>query len=418
MNKNIACIILAAGKGERMKSETPKVLHTICGRPMINYVLDLVDELKISNSVVVLGHKHEEVKKAIGSRVRTVIQKKLVGTADAVKQALSALSSFKGTVLILYGDIPLLKKDTIRKLIDSHTKNKSDLTVLTAEVDKPSGYGRIKRDKFVSICGIVEEKDANEYEKLIKEINTGIICFDKNKLAQVIKQIKPNNRKKEYYLTDAIKIFYDKGYFVEGVKIADVEEAMGANSRVDLAKAAKVMQGRINLELMNSGVTIIDPSTAIINFGTKIGKDTIIYPFTVVDNSVKIGKHCFIGPFAHLRDGTTICDNVVVGNFLEIVRSKISSETFVKHFSYIGDSNVGRGVNIGAGTVTANFDGKNKHNTVIKDGAFIGSDSVLIAPVKVGRRAVVAAGSVVLRNTFVRDGKAVAGVPAKLIKRH
>ena len=399
-----------------MKSSTPKVLHPICGRPMLNYCLDLVRSLKADRVIAVLGHKHEEVRKLIPAGIKIAVQKKLLGTADAVKVALSQLGNFKGTVLVLYGDTPLLKKETITKLLKYHRENNLDATLLTAQLDKPSGYGRILRDKYASIRAIVEEKDADDFEKDIKEINTGIVCFNKTSLASVINFIRPNNRKKEYYLTDTISMLYKKGRLVDWVKISDINEALGINSRSELAKANSIMQKRLNEELMKKGVSIVDPDSALISYGVKIGQDSTIYPFTVIENDVKIGKRCFVGPFAHLRSGTILEDDCLAGNFLEIVRSRIGSKTLVKHFSYLGDSQIGKEVNIGAGTVTANFDGKNKNVTVIKDKAFIGSDTVIVAPVKIGKGAKTGAGSVVVRNKNVADGQTVAGVPARPLK--
>ncbi|MCK9603121.1 MAG: NTP transferase domain-containing protein [Candidatus Omnitrophica bacterium] len=412
MKKNIAVIILAAGRGERMRSAKPKVLHPVCGRPMLAYVLDLTRALKIKNQVIVLGHKHEQVRKIIPSGIKISIQKKLLGTADAVKTALRQLRNFKGTILILYGDIPLLKKEAIGKLLKYHVDNNLDATLLTAQLDKPSGYGRILRDRYASISGIAEEKDADDFQKDIKEINTGIICFNKERLIAALNKVRPNNRKKEYYLTDTIGILYKNNYLVDGVRIADINEALGINSRQDLAKANRIMQQRINEELMKKGVGIVDPDSAFISFGTQIGEDTTIYPFTVIESNVKIGKSCSIGPFAHLREGTRLGNEVVAGNFLEIVRSSISSKTFAKHFCYLGDSRIGKSVNIGAGTVTANFDANKKSSTVIKDGACIGSDTILVAPVKVGRRAITGAGSVLAKKD-VGDGEIVVGVPAR-----
>ncbi len=415
--KNIACIILAAGKGERMKSETPKVLHRVCGRPMLGYVLDLVKDLKIAKTIAVLGYQHEEVRKHLTAGIEVVIQKQLIGTADAVKQALLLLTTFKGTVLILYADNPLLTKDTISKFLQHHIKNNLDATLLTAKVKNPAGYGRILRDKYYGICGIVEEKDADEFQKDIKEINTGIICFNKDKLAAALTQVKPNNQKKEYYLTDVCGILYKNNYLIEDVNLKDINEALGVNSRLELAKANSIMRQRINEKFMQEGVTIVDTASTFIDYGVKIGQDTVIYPFTVVEKDVKIGKRCFVGPCAHLRESVNIEDEVTVGNFTEIVRSKVGTKTFIKHFSYIGDTNIGRRVNIGAGTVTANFDGKNKNTILIKDDAFIGSDTVLIAPVKVGKNAKTGAGSVLVKNSNVADGTVVVGVPAKPIKR-
>jgi bifunctional UDP-N-acetylglucosamine pyrophosphorylase/glucosamine-1-phosphate N-acetyltransferase len=416
MNKKIAVIILAAGKGERMKSSTPKVLHRICGRPMLLYVLDLVESLKVNNVVAVVGYQYQMLTRFIGPGIKVVIQKKLKGTGDAARKALSGLGNFKGTVLVLYGDNPLLKKETIAKLLRYHHENNCSATLLTARLDKPAGYGRILRDKYSSISGIVEEKDTDDFQKEIKEINSGIICFNKDSLKYALKQIKPNNRKKEYYLTDAVNILYKNGFLVESVKTEDASEVLGINSRADLAKANAIMQKRINEDLMKQGVTIIDPDSTFISYGTKIGKDTTIYPFTVIGSNVRIGKRCLVGPFIHLREDTQIQDDVEVGNFVEIVRSKLSRGTLVKHFAYLGDSHIGRKVNIGAGTVTANFDGKKKNVTIIKDKAFIGSDTVLVAPVKIGRGAKTGAGSVVVKNQNIPDGEVVVGVPARALK--
>ena len=415
MKTHLAVIILAAGKSTRMKSEIPKVLHPICGRPMLGYVLDLVKDLKIKKVIAVLGYKHTEVKRFLKPGIKVVIQKKLLGTADAVKQALPLLNNFKGTVLVLYADNPLLKKDTVVKLLKHHIENKFDATLLTLKLDKPTGYGRVLRDKYSSICGVVEEKDCDDFQKDIKEVNTGIICFNKESLASGLRYIRPNNRKKEYYLTDIIAILYKKGKLVEGIKTTDSNEVLGINSRSDLARANAIMQKRINEDLMQKGVTIIDPDSTFIAYGALIGQDTAIYPFTVIERNVKIGRRCSIGPFAHLREGTELKDDVVAGNFLEIVRSKVSSKTTVKHFCYIGDSRIGANVNIGAGAVTANFDGRKKNITVIKDGAFVGSDTVLVAPVKVGKAAITAAGAVVLKN--VADRITVAGIPAKPLNK-
>ncbi|PIP20393.1 MAG: bifunctional UDP-N-acetylglucosamine diphosphorylase/glucosamine-1-phosphate N-acetyltransferase GlmU, partial [Candidatus Omnitrophica bacterium CG23_combo_of_CG06-09_8_20_14_all_40_11] len=411
--KNIAVIILAAGKSVRMKSDIPKVLHPICGRPCLSYVLDLAQSLKIKNVVAVLGYKAEEIKKQLPAGIKVVIQKRLLGTADAVKEGLAALKNFKGTVLVLYADNPLLKKETIKKLLEHHIKNNLDATLLTVKKDEPAGYGRVLRDKYASICGIVEEKDADDFQKDIKEINTGIICFNKDRLIYSLKSVRPDNRKKEYYLTDTIAILYKNNYLIDSLTITDINEALGINSRQDLAKANSIMRKRINEKLMQKGITIVDSDSTFISYGAKIGQDTTIYPFTVIETDVKIGKRCCVGPFAHLRAGTSLADDVLLGNFSEVNRTKISSKTIAKHFCYLGDSRIGREVNIGAGTVTANFDGKKKNITVIKDKAFIGSDTVLVAPVKIGKCARTGAGTVVTKNRDVCDGQTVVGVPAR-----
>jgi bifunctional UDP-N-acetylglucosamine pyrophosphorylase/glucosamine-1-phosphate N-acetyltransferase len=415
MKKDIAIIILAAGKSTRMNSDTPKVLHQLCGRPMIGYVLDLAKSLKAKKTVAVLGYKQELVRKSIPAYVKIAAQKKLIGTANAVEAGLKQLKGFSGTVLVLYGDNPLLKKPSIDKLLDYHILNNVDATLLSAQLDKPAGYGRIKRDKLFSVCQIVEENQADEVEKDLKEVNTGIVAFKADSLKRCLKLIRPNNPKKEYYLTDIINIFYKSGLLVDAIKLADINEGMGVNSRLELSQANRIMQKRINDDLMKQGVTLIDPGSTFINFGTKIGSDTVIYPFTVIERDVKIGKRCSLGPFAHLRAGVKIDNDVVAGNFIEMARSRIGAGSFVKHFSYIGDSWLGKAVNIGAGTVTANFDGLNKHNTTIKDHTCIGSHTVIVAPVKIGRQAITGAGSVVIND--IPDKATAVGMPARIIKK-
>jgi len=401
-----------------MKSSSPKVLHQICGRPILEFTLDLVKSLKITKSVAVVGFKHQQVKAVLVPRgIKAVLQKRLLGTADAVKTALRALKGFKGDVLVLYGDTPLLKKETIRKLLQFHSRSNSDITLLTAMTPRPAGYGRVLRDEYSGICGIVEEKDADDFQKNIKEVNTGIMVFKKDKLQEALRYIKADNRKKEYYLTDAVDILYKRNCLIDGLKAPNIREAMGINTRLELSVAAKIMRYQINRKIAESGVTIVDPDSCFINYGTKIGRDTMIYPFTVIENNVRIGERCMIGPFIHLREGTRLENDCVIGNFVEIVRSEIGSGTLAKHFSYLGDTQVGKLVNVGAGTVTANWDGSKKNKTQIKNKAFIGSDTVIIAPAKIGRSAKTGAGSVVLKNQDVPDGSVVAGVPAKPIKK-
>jgi bifunctional UDP-N-acetylglucosamine pyrophosphorylase/glucosamine-1-phosphate N-acetyltransferase len=413
----IVAIILAAGEGKRMKSPFPKVLHPLCERPMLEYVLDLVDELRIKRKILVLGKNYEVIKKHLKRKIEIAIQRKPQGTADALKATEEKLRGFKGDLLILYGDHPLFRKETIKKLIVHHQKDRLDLTLLSAYLKKPQGYGRIIRDKTGCVCKILEEDKLNDYQKQIKEVNLGACCFRKESLFSVLKEIKPNNAQKEYYLTDAVELLYKRNGLIDAIKIEDVKEAMGINSYADLAKANRIMQERIIERLLKGAVKIMDPQTTFIAYNSRIGEGTVIYPFTIIEKDVKIGKNCSIGPFIHLRSGTVIEDNVVLGNFLEVVRSKIGKHTFAKHFCYLGDAQIGEEVNIGAGTVTANFDGKKKNPTIIKDKAFIGSDTILIAPVKVGKSAVTGAGSVIPRNHNVREGEIVVGVPAKPVKR-
>ncbi|RKY32786.1 MAG: bifunctional UDP-N-acetylglucosamine diphosphorylase/glucosamine-1-phosphate N-acetyltransferase GlmU [Candidatus Omnitrophota bacterium] len=417
LKEKTAVILLAAGKSTRMKSDYPKALHPILSRPMLGYCLDLVKSLTADKAILVLGHKHEQIKPLIQGKIKVVIQKKLIGTADAVKIALTQLNNFKGTVLVLYCDNPLLKKETIKNLLKQHIASHSEATLLTAVTDKPFGYGRILRDKYQSICGIIEEKDASDFQKNIKEINTGTVCFRKDSLSYALNRVKADNRKKEYYLTDTIGILYKRGSLIDSFKLDDLGQALGINSRSDLAEANKIMQRRINEDFMKNGITIVNPENTFISYGVTIGKDSIIYPFTVIDRNVKIGKRCKIGPFAHIRGGSRLSDDVSVGNFIEVNRSKLASKARAKHFSYLGDARVGRFVNIGAGTVTANYDGKKKNITVIGDKAFIGSDTILVAPVKIGKGAKTGAGSVVTRNRNVAANSTVVGVPAKPLEK-
>lgn len=418
MDKKFAGIILAAGEGTRMKSAIPKVLHPLCARPMLAYVLDLAKKLRLSKTLVVVGNKKELLKDLLDEYpVKAIFQSERLGTADAVKRAQGILRSFSGNILILYGDQPLLQAKTLKELMQKHLASCASATILTASTEDPCGYGRIVRDNYARITAIIEDKDATNEQKNIKEVNTGIICFKKNDLFKAIAKIKPDNAKREYYLTDAIKIMAGEGLVVESLCITvDAAQAQGINSRQDLAQAQKIMRLRILDNLMASGVSIIDPQATHIDYDCKIGQDSIIYPFTVIEKDVIIGKFCRIGPFCHLRPGTRIEDRAMIGNFTEVVRSRIGKETLMKHFSYIGDAAVGRNVNIGCGTVTANFDGKNKLKTVINDNAFVGADTILRAPVKIGKKAVTGAGSVVTKE--VKAGEVVAGVPARpLLKR-
>jgi len=287
---------------------------------MLAYVADLVKDLKVKDAIFVLGHKHAQVKSFLNPGAKVVIQKRLMGTGDAVGRAAGLLKNFKGTVLVLCADIPLLKKETLKKLIDYHLKNNLDATVLTAQLDKPTGYGRILRDKYASICGIAEEKDADDFQKEIKEINTGVICFNKQRLFAGLKYIRLNKRKKEYYLTDLFGIFYKQGHLTDNVNLPDINEALGINSRLDLARANSVMQQRINTDLMEKGITIVDPGSTFISHGTRIGADCVIYPFTVIEKNVRIGKRCRIGPFAHLREGIYLKDDTVAGENVSTIR--------------------------------------------------------------------------------------------------
>lgn len=414
--KDIASIILAAGRGTRMKSELQKVLHEVHSRPILQFVLEAAKGAGVEKTVVVVGYKDKEVKKSFKG-LDTIAQEKLLGSGDAVKSAQNFFSKFKGDILVLCGDAPLIRKETIKSLIKKHKKEKNACTLLTANADDPSGYGRILRSDTDSIIRIIEDPDASIYEKVINEINVGCYCFDKEDLFTFLEKLKINSKKGEYYLTDIVEMLVKSGKRVSSSLCEDSYEATGINTRVDLAEANNVIRKRVLETLMLGGVTIVDPESTFVDMDAKIDKDTIIHPNTVIEKEVKIGKNCSIGPFARIREKTSVGDNVEIGNFVELVRTKVASGTKIKHLTYLGDADVGRNVNIGAGTITANYDGKKKNKTVIENGAFIGVGSILIAPVKVGSGAVVGAGSVVTKNKNVPANKTVVGVPARILKK-
>ncbi len=397
-----------------MKSDTPKVLHSVCGQSIIQYVLDIAAGVGSEKTYVVLGHKAAEVQKQLPDSVMAVEQKKLLGTADAVRSVESQLRSYNGNVLILCGDTPLLKKETIKSIVRKHKRSKAVCTFLTAVVHDSEGYGRIIRDTAGKVVAIREEKDAVGFEKNIAEINVGVYCFDSKVLFNGLKNIKVNQKKKEFYLTDLVEQFKEEGLGVETVETEEAEEGLGVNTQEDLAVAGDELKNRILKDLMQNGVSIVDPKNTYVEANVKVGKGTVIRPFTYIENDVRIGEKCIIGPFARMRPGTKIGNQVEVGNFTEISRSKVGDKSFMKHFSYLGDATVGSDVNIGAGVVTANFDGTEKNLTKISDGAFIGPDAVLVAPVKVGKKSVVGAGSVLTKGKSVPDGATALGVPATI----
>lgn len=399
-----------------MKSDVPKVLHHVCGVPIIQYVLNITKAMGSEKTYVVLGHKSETIQEYLPKDLVVVEQKKQLGTADAVRSTESQLKSFKGNVLILCGDTPLLTKETIKQIVRKHQSTKSACTFLTGVVHDPQGYGRIIRDQNGRAVAIREDKDATGLERDIAEINAGVYCFRSQDLFETLKLVKENKLKKEFYLTDVVELLTDKGLKVQTVLTENFTETLGVNSRADLAQSEAVIRRRILDELMEKGVSIIDPNTTYVDAGVKIGRDTVIRPFSVIESNVRIGDNCSIGPFARIRPGSKIGNGVQVGNFSEVSRTKIGENSLMKHFGFLGDTTVGANVNIGAGTVTANYDGKNKHQTKISDNAFIGSDSILVAPVKVGKRSVVGAGSVVVRSNIPDDRLAV-GIPARVMKR-
>ena len=414
--KDPIAIILAAGRGARMRSETPKVLHKILGKPMIDYVLDSLRLAGISDTVLVAGYGSSLLKDTVKT-ARIVVQKELLGSGDAVLCAKKILKNYSGNVLVVCGDTPLIRPETLKNLVAKHKASGSGVTILTARLNDPTGYGRIVRNDAGSVAAIIEQEKASLYEEVINEINVGTYCFKASDLFDALQAVKPNNKKKEIFLTDTVSILKARGKKIESFLTEDPDEAIGINTRIDLASATALMKDRTAKELMLSGVTIQDPSSTVISPGVKIGRDTVIYSNTVIESDVEIGTRCSIGPFARIRPHVYIGDNVEVGNFVELNRTRVGNGTKIKHHTYLGDATLGRNVNVGAGTITANYDGKNKNRTVIGDSAFLGVGAVLIAPVTVGSRAVVGAGAVVAKNHDVPAGVTVVGVPARIYKR-
>ena len=400
---DIKAVILAAGKGTRMKSETtPKVLHQIMGKTLLGYVLDNVKNF-VSEEYVIVGHHAQEVENFVKSNyenAKTVLQSPQLGTGHAVSMVCTDLQNYDGLVLILCGDTPLVQEETLKKLVEYHKSQNSDITVMSTLFDNPTGYGRIIREQDNSLQCIVEEKDANPEQKAVKEVNAGIYCLNWGKIKDAFGQLKSNNAQGEYYLTDIISWGKTKALKVNAYILENSDEIYGINSRLNLAQAAKMMNHR-NLErYMINGVTIVDPDSTWISEDTEIGQDSIVYPFTYIEGKNTIGKSCKIGPCAHFRGNVEVCDNVKVGNFVEVKKAKISSNTNVGHLSYIGDSELGEYVNIGAGTITANYNPltKEKTKTILKDNVKIGSNTVLVAPITVEEGANIGAGTVVTKD--------------------
>lgn len=414
---DMTAIILAAGRGTRMESDVPKVLHKILGKPIISHVLDNVKAAGISKIIVVAGYGSGELKRVLPNGVKVVIQKKLLGSGDAVETAKKALGRYSGDILVICGDTPLIQSRTIKSIVEKHVSSGAIATVLTARLKDPGSYGRIMRSTGGGVAGIMEEEGSRVHSgEAVNEINVGTYCFRAKDLFEALAKLKPDNRKKEFFLTDVMGILHNKGSRIESVSAKDSSEIIGINTRKDLAQASATLKNTILGDLMLGGVTIEDPSSTTIYPGVKIGRDTVIYPNTLIESDVEIGAGCRVGPFARLRKGVRLGDHVEIGNFVELVRTKIGSNSKAKHHAYLGDAVVGKKVNIGAGTITANYDGKNKSMTVIGDGAFVGVGSILIAPVRIGRLAGTGAGAVVPKNHNVPAGATVVGVPARIFK--
>lgn len=446
MDKRFA-VVLAAGQGTRMKSKLYKVLHPVCGKPMVEHVVDEALKLSLSKLVTIVGHGAEEVKKQLGDKSEYALQAEQLGTAHAVKQAQPFLADEKGVTIVICGDTPLLTAKTMEQMLKEHTQREAKATILTAVAEDPTGYGRIIRSENGAVQKIVEHKDASEEERLVTEINTGTYCFDNEALFRAIDQVSNDNAQGEYYLPDVIEILKNEGETVAAYQTGNFQETLGVNDRVALSQAEQFMKERINKRHMQNGVTLIDPMNTYISPDAVIGSDTVIYPGTVIKGEVQIGEDTIIGPhteimnsaigsrtvikqsvvnhskvgndvnigpFAHIRPDSVIGNEVKIGNFVEIKKTQFGDRSKASHLSYVGDAEVGTDVNLGCGSITVNYDGKNKYLTKIEDGAFIGCNSNLVAPVTVGEGAYVAAGSTVTEDV---PGKALAIARARQVNK-
>ncbi|MGY0394978.1 bifunctional UDP-N-acetylglucosamine diphosphorylase/glucosamine-1-phosphate N-acetyltransferase GlmU [Fusobacterium sp. SYSU M8A802] len=423
-------LILAAGKGTRMKSDLPKVIHKVNGIPMISKIIDVLSGLEPEENILILGHKKEEVLKVVGENCDYVLQTEQLGTGHAVIQAKEKLSNYDGDVMILCGDTPLLRESTLRSLYEYHQKNGATTTILTSIYENPFGYGRIVKENDL-VKAIVEEKEASEEIKKIKEVNAGVYCFNSKELFKALDKINNNNEKGEYYLTDVIGIQVSENKKVQSFVLEDNMEILGVNSKVELAQADKVLRDRKNKELMEEGVILIDPENTYVEESVKIGKDTVLYPGLFLQGDTIIGENCELignvriidsrlgnniriessvieesiiddgvtmGPYAHLRPKSHLKEKVHIGNFVEVKKSTLEKGVKAGHLTYLGDAQVGENTNIGAGTITCNYDGVNKFKTTIGKEVFIGSDTMLVAPVNIGEKALVGAGSVITKD--------------------
>ncbi|UCE99097.1 MAG: NTP transferase domain-containing protein [Planctomycetota bacterium] len=400
-------IVLAAGISSRMNTQMPKVLHEVCGRPMLAYVLDTCRQMDVKKIYVVVGFGVEQVRERFSeaSDIIWVQQKEQRGTAHAVLCCKEHLRDFEGETLILCGDGPLIRASTLRTLIEKHEAGQSAVTLATSILDDPTGYGRIIRDAYGNIQGIVEDADCPSEQRAIKEVNPSYYLFNNKVLFEAAERVKPDNVKKEYYLTDALSLIIATGHKVVAVTAVRPEEAVGVNSRAELTEANKIMQHRIQRELMDNGVTIVDPDNTWIDIRAQIGQDTVIEPFTYIHGEVKIGCGCRVGPFAYLRNGTALEDDVVLGVFTEIKNSTLGRGGRARHHSYIGDATVGQNVNIGAGSITANFDGDKVNRTIIGNNCYIGSGAVLISPLELKDDSHISAGTVVSQEDINKFGR-------------
>ncbi len=440
-------VILAAGLGTRMKSGIAKALHSLAERPLIQHVLNAVAGIGPDKIILVLGHQADKVRSAVGAHRPTfVLQAEQLGTGHAVRQAAEAITAASGPVLVLCADTPLLTSKTLQDVLDLHQKSRATITLITATVDNPFGYGRVVRGKS-GVLRVVEEKDATAAQKKIKEVNAGIYCFERNFLLSSLDGLRKNNAQGEFYLPDTIERATRKRLRVAALVCGDADEVMGVNSRYDLSRAEAIMRERINRKWMLEGVTMLDPDTTFVGSEVSLGRDSVLYPNVRIEGKTRIGEACTvypgsritdsvlasnvtvkdcsvieesdissgasIGPFAHLRPASVIGKRAKIGNFVEVKKSSIGEGSKVNHLSYIGDATVGSDVNIGAGVITCNYDGYDKYPTVIEDGVFVGSDVQLVAPVTIGRGALIAAGATITRDV-PEDALAISRMPQEI----
>lgn len=408
-------IILAAGHGKRMKSNRAKVLHELCGRPMIHYVVEAARGAGAKTIVVVVGFAADQVREALADEpdVRFATQERQSGTGDAVRACRPLLEGYQGPAFVLVGDEPLLRPEPLADLLERREQTGAACLMGTAVVPDPTGFGRILRDTAGHFLRIIEQRDCQPEEAAIREINPSCYVFELPGLWDALDRLDTGNAQGEYYLTDAPTILQASGRKVVALPLLQPDDVLGVNARQHLAEAHVIMQRRIADHWMTEGVSIVDPRTTYVDGRAEIGRDTVILPFTAITGTVKIGRGCRIGPFAHLRDGTVLADHVDVGAFVETKNAQFQEGAAARHLAYLGDAEIGAGANVGAGTVTANYDGQNKAATRIGPNAFIGAGAILIAPVDVGADATVGAGAVVTRNRNVPPGATVVGIPAR-----
>jgi len=449
MFDNLAAVILAAGQGTRMKSALPKVLHPVAGLPMLRHVVTLAERLKASPVVAVIGHGAGRVREIFATETLSfALQSEQLGTGHALQCAAGALEGFSGDLLLLCGDVPLLRETTLRQLLSHHRQRAASVTILTAHMENPAGYGRILRG-LDGVERIVEEKDATPEERLVKEINTGIYLFRAPEVFGFLNRLDNRNAQGEYYLTDVVAAARRAGERVEALAVEQAEEAMGINDRVQLAQAGAILRQRINEGHLRAGVTMIDPLATYIDPEVTIGADTLIHPGVHLRGRTKVGSDCqvepgvvvsdcaigdrvhlragsilsettvgddcAIGPMAHLRPGTVLAGNNKIGNFVETKKAIIGEKSQASHLTYIGDATLGKNVNLGCGTITCNYDGVNKHQTIIEDDVFVGSDTQFVAPVRIGRGSLIGAGSTITKDV-PPDALAIARSEQKIIE--